>query len=217
MALSFLRRVSAGVMSSAILATPQPPAPGPTGVPECDRYVAMVRQCLPKMCGEDGALRELELDLALEAIAASVTLHGPQTAAKACTRDIEDDVRQDLYGCYAGSRAASQTVEVRASASGAVIRFEIAALAAANQAEVTIASSLFEAPEATYRVTGSHGVFSLDTHVALPGTADQTTPATPALLASGTTYCYAIGTAAEGGGHIVRQGTFTTSGVPPRR
>ena len=212
-----LRCIGSGVLSSAILSTTQPPAPGPTGVPECDRYVAMVRQCLPKMCGEDGALRELELDLALEAIAASVKVHGPQAAAKACIKDIEADIREDLYGCYPGSPAASQTVEIRASASGAVIRFEIEDLAAANQAEVTIASSLLEEPDATYRVTGSHGVFSLDTHVARPGTPDQATPAAPAVLASGTTYCYAIGAAAEGGGQIVRQGTFTTSGVPPGR
>ena len=76
-----------------------------TGVPACDRYVAMVRACLPRMCEEERILRELELDLALETIAAAVKHKGAQAAGDTCSADIVAEAGDDLYGCHAESRA----------------------------------------------------------------------------------------------------------------
>lgn len=190
----------------------RPSPPASTGVPECDRYVAAVRECLPKMCEVDRELREMELGFTLETIAASVKAQGREAAAQACIRDIDDDTRQDLYGCFPNSPAALRKVEIRPSTTGVVIHFDIDALAGEGQADVLIASSLLEQPDAIYRVNGAKGQFSLDTHVATPLGSDAA--AAPAVqLAPGTAFCYAIGTAGVGAGRrILRQGTFTTTG-----
>ena len=103
------------VLAAALGQAPVASPPPSTGVPECDRYVAMVRACLPKMCEEERALRELELEFALETIAAVVKHKGAAAAEKTCSADIAAEGGDDLYGCHGGPVASSILVEARIS------------------------------------------------------------------------------------------------------
>ena len=173
------------------LALSDPPPP-PTGVPECDRFVAMVRACLPRMCEEERLLREMEVGFAIETIAAVVKEKGKAAAADSCTRDIAAELREDLYACHADSPSASTRVELTPAGDALVLRFSSPALAGAETADVALAEPLAE-PLGVYRVASTQGTFVLDTSTASPlGPA-----AGAARLQPDTPYCYTIATSAD--------------------
>lgn len=187
--------------------TPVGPPSASTGVPACDRYVAMVRACLPKMCEEERALRELELEFALEAIAAVIKHKGAQAAGDNCSADIVAEAGDDLYGCHPESRASTILVEAAPAETSVILRLSGAGLAAAGPLEVALAVPLEPRPAAVYRVTGTNGLYVLDTTGATAATADRV------LLERDTPYCYLIATPAEsaaGLNTVIRKGTFTT-------
>jgi hypothetical protein len=180
-------------------------------VPECDRFVALVRACLPKMCEDERMLREMELGLAVETIAAVVREKGKAAAAEGCSRDIAAELREDLYACHADSPSASTRVELAPAADALVLRFSSTALAGAETADVALAEPLAE-PLGVYRVTGAQGTFVLDTRSASPlGAA-----AGAVRLAPDTPYCYAIATSADDAARrrILRKGVAVTKGKP---
>ena len=173
------------------LALSEPPSP-PTGIPECDRFLAMVRACLPSMCEDERMLREMEVGFALETIAAVVKERGKAAAADSCTRDIAAELREDLYACHADSPSASTRVELTPAGDALVLRFSGPALAGAATADVALAEPLAE-PQAVYRVTSAQGMFVLDTRTASPlGSA-----AGAVRLEPDTPYCYTIATSAD--------------------
>lgn len=188
------------------LALSDPPPP-PTGVPECDRFVAMVGACLPKMCEEERMLREMELGFAVETIAAVVKERGKAAAADSCTRDIAAELREDLYACHADSPSASTRVELTPAGDALVLRFSGPALAGAETADVALAEPLAE-PHAVYRVTSTQGAFALDTRTSSPlGAA-----AGAVRLEPDTPYCYTIATSADDAARrrILRKGIALT-------
>jgi hypothetical protein len=198
-----------GVFLLALAAALSEPPPAATGVPECDRYVAMVRACLPKMCEEERMLREMELGFALETIAAVVKEKGKAPAAESCDRDIAAEVREDLYACHADSPSATTRVDLTPAGDAVVMRFSSPALAGAQSADVAVAEPLAE-PLAVYRVTGTQGTFVLDTRTASP-----LGPAAGAVrIEPDTPYCYTIATSADDAARrrILRKGVALTQG-----
>jgi hypothetical protein len=188
------------------LALSDPPLP-PTGVPECDRFVAMVRACLPKMCDEERMLREMEVGFAIETIAALAKEKGKAAAAESCTRDIAAELREDLYACHADSPSASTRVDLTPAGDALVLRFSSPALAGAATADVALAEPLAE-PLGVFRVTSTQGTFVLDTRTAAPlgaaGGAVRLGPDTP--------YCYTIATSDDDAARrrILRKGIAVT-------
>jgi hypothetical protein len=192
------------------LALSDPPPP-PTGVAECDRFVAMVRACLPKMCEEERMLREMEVGFAVETIAAMVKEKGKAAAAESCARDIAAELREDLYACHADSPSASTRVELTPAGDALVLRFSSTALDDAETADVALAEPLAE-PLGVYRVTSAQGRFVLDT-----GSASPLGAATGAVrLEPDTPYCYTIATSADDATRrrILRKGVASTRGKP---
>lgn len=185
------------------------------GIAECDRYAEMVRACLPKMCEEERALREMELGFSLEAIATLVKLKGPEAAARSCAQDIANELQDDEYGCSgesaAGRGALIRQLQVRPGDTTVTISFA-AAQQAATSVEVAIAASMMGDPDAVYRIESNGGRFLLDTAVAVPAKSAEAAPSgAPIRLEPGTTYCYAIGAPGEGLQNVLRKGTFTTA------
>jgi hypothetical protein len=181
--------------------------PASTGVAECDRYVAMVRACLPKMCEEERILRELELDFALETIAAAIKHKGARHAGGTCSADIAAEAGDDLYGCHAESRASSILVEAAPGETSVTLRLSGAGLAGAGPLELALTAPLVPEPAGVYRITPTNGAYVLDTASAVSA------PAGRVLLERDTPYCYSIATPADGaaGRHtVIRKGTFTT-------
>jgi hypothetical protein len=200
-----------GAFLVLIALTLSDPPPPPTGVPECDRYVAMVSACLPKMCEEERMLREMELGFAVETIAAVVKEKGKAAAAESCTRDVTAELREDLYACHADSPSASTRVELTPAGDSLVLRFSSPALAGAETADVAFAEPLAE-PVGVYRVTSAQGTFVLDTRTASP--LGSTTGAVT--LEADTPYCYTIATSADDAARrrILRKGVASTRGKP---
>ena len=197
------------VLLAVLAAALSDPPPPPTGVAECDRFVAMVRACLPKMCEEERMLRETELGLAVETIAAVVRERGKASAAESCVKDIAAEVREDEYACHAESPSAATRVDLNLAADSVVMRFSGPALAGAEHADVAVAEPLAE-PLAVYRVSGTQGTFVLDTRSAAPlGAA-----AGPIRLEPDTPYCYTIATSADDAARrrILRKGVALTQG-----
>jgi hypothetical protein len=196
-----------GLFLVALAAVLSDPPPASTGVPECDRYAAMVRACLPKMCEEERMLREMELGFAVETIAAVVKEKGKAAAADSCIRDIAAELREDLYACHADSPSASTRVDLTPAGDAVQMRFSSPALAGAETADVALAEPLAE-PTAVYRVTSTAGTFVLDTRTAPPlaagAAAGQLLPETP--------YCYAIATSADDPSRrrVLRKGVVLT-------
>jgi hypothetical protein len=191
------------------LAAAQPANPSPTGVSDCDRYVAFVRACLPKMCEEERVMRELELDLALETIAAAVKHRGPQAAGQTCAADIQKEMAEDLYGCHAGSRAAGILVEASGAATSVLLRISGAGVTGAGPLEVSLAAPLVPEPAAVYVVAPEAGAYVIDSASAASGgiTGGEVR------LESDTPYCYSIATPVEGApgrGTVLRKGTVWT-------
>ena len=196
-----------GVFLMALAAVLSEPPPAATGVPDCDRYEAMVRACLPKMCEEERMLREMELGFAIETIGAVVKEKGKAAAAESCSRDITAELREDFYGCYPDSASASTRVEVTPAGDAVVMRFSSPALAAAETADVALAEPLAEAG-VMYRVAGTQGTFVLDTRTASPlGSA-----AGAVTLEADTHYCYTIATSADDAARrrVLRKGVALT-------
>lgn len=193
-----------------VLGLPQPPPPqAPTGVAECDRFVALVRACLPKMCEDEGILREAELGFALETIAAAIKLNGRAAAAESCGRDVAAELREDLYACHAESPSAATRVEASATGDAVLLRFSSPALAGESGADVAIAEPLAE-PAAVFRVTSTQGTFVLDTRSAPP----LAPAAGPLRLAPDTPYCYTIATSSDDPSRrrVLRKGVVLTRG-----
>ena len=191
----------------ALAAALAEPPPTPTGVAECDRHVAMVRACLPKMCEEERLLREMELGFALETIAVAVKEKGKASAAESCSRDVVAELREDLYACHADAPSAATRVELTTAGDALVLRFSSPSLAGAENADVAIAEPLAE-PSAVYRVMGKAGTFVLDTRTASPiGSSAGTIRLEPE-----TPYCYAISTSADDPSQrrILRKGVALT-------
>lgn len=181
--------------------------PRPTGVPECDRFVAMVRSCLPKMCEDERMLREMEVGFAIETITALVKEKGKAAAAESCSRDIAAELREDLYACHADSPSASTRVELTSAGDALVLRVSSSALASAATADIALAEPLAE-PVGVYRVTGTQGTFVLDTRTASPLRAAAGT----IRLEPDTPYCYTIATSDDDAARrrILRKGITVT-------
>jgi len=195
--------VNVFVVVALVLAPQEPPAS--TGVPECDRYVAMVRACLPRMCEDERILREMELGFALETIAAAVTHRGRASAAESCSRDVAAELRDDLYACHPESPSSKTRVELMPAGNAVQMRFSSQSLA--EGADVSIAEPLAEAA-AVYRIAASGGHFLLDTRKTPPLPPGNG----PLRLEPETPYCYAISTpgADPSQRRILRKGVFVT-------
>ena len=196
------------IVSLALLGqSPAASPPASTGVPECDRFVAMVRACLPRMCEEEKVLRELELDLAIETIAAAVKHRGARAAGETCADDIAAEVGDDLYGCHPGSVASAILVEATPAETSVILRVSGGSVSNAGPLEVTLAAPLTPEPAGVYLVTPAHGPYLLDTASA-PSRAAQ---AGRVVLERDTPYCYSIAVPADGAaGRVIKKGTFTT-------
>lgn len=230
MAVSSPRATAGG--AGAVTAQSDSRAGGSTGIPECDTYVAMVTECMQKMCEDERLLVELELSFHRELTPKVVELKGRQEAAQGCAQRIREAIRNDPYGCYTSrsaeagaSTSAIQRVQVRPADTSVTMTFTgsgpgSGARAAETRSkeheearwQVFIGTSLTEAATAVYRLLGRKGQFVLDTAterpVTLPGGAAQRQPIR---LDPETTYCYVINSpAANGGVEIQRKGIFKT-------
>jgi hypothetical protein len=201
--------------SLPISAERQSPAkPRSTGIPECDKYAAMVTACLPKMCEDERMLKEMELGFALEMIPKQVELKGRHAAAQSCARDISEAIQSDEYGCYASKTtgtSASKSIQldkIRPSATGVTLTFSGKGPESGEQVRVIIARSISEQPVAVYPMAGWTGQLVLDTASASPGTVGA--PAQPIQLEPGTTYCFAVESAIGNRTDFYRKGIFTT-------
>ena len=143
------------VSSAATLVARQSGAKPQTGIPECDKYAAMVTACLPKMCEEERALMEMQLGFALEMLPKQVGLKGRQAAAQSCTRDISEAIKNDDYGCYAPRTAGTiapksiQLDTIRPSATSVTLTLSGTGPTTAADTEVIIMTSISEPPTAT--------------------------------------------------------------------
>jgi hypothetical protein len=180
-----------------------------TGIAECDRYVSMMTACLQKMCEDERMLVELELEFSREALSKVVELRGRDAAAQSCAQDIRRAVEDDPYGCHgarAGDAVPFRLDHVRPGATSVAMQFS---LASATSADVFIGESLGD-PARQYRVAGTQGRFVLDTTSDKP-VVSSAGAEPPAALEPGTTYCFAIRSAAgEVNSTLLRKGTFTT-------
>jgi hypothetical protein len=188
---------------------------GKSGIPECDKYEAMVTACLPKMCEVERELAELELSLHREVQARQIELQGRQASAESCARQIREAIQDDEYGCYAaaaGASAAKQPVrleKVRTTDTSVVLTLSRKSAATPADIEVSILKSIMEPPTAIYRLPAAlNGQLVLDTASASPMTsAGNSARVAPIRLEPSTTYCFAIGSSTT---HIYRKGLFTT-------
>jgi len=190
------------------------PAQAKTGIPECDKYAAMVRACLPKMCEEERMLREMELGFALEMIPRAVELQGRQKAAQSCARDITEEIKKDEYGCYPGKTADASPPKsirldkVRPAATSVTLTFSGKGPESGEEVRVIIARSISERPVVAYPIAGWTGQFVLDTASASPAIRGAPTP--PIQLEPGTTYCFAVESSIGNRRDFYRKGIFTT-------
>jgi hypothetical protein len=181
-----------------------------TGIPECDKYAAMVRACLPKMCEEERMLRDMELGFALEMIPKQVELKGRQEAAQTCARDIAKAIENDEYGCY-GSKTAPKSIrldKVLATDASVTFTFIGNGPAAGEEARVVIARSISERPVVSYPLSGWKGTFLLDTASASP--VINGAPTAPLRLEPRTTYCFVVESSVGNRRDIYRKGIFRT-------
>lgn len=192
------------------------PAQAKTGIPECDKYAAMVRECLPKMCEEERTLMEMQLGFALEMIPKQVELRGRQAAAQSCTRDISEAIQKDEYGCYASKSAGTsapksiQLDRIRPSATSVTLTLTGTGSTTAADTEVIIMTSISEPPTAIYRLPEWKGQFVLDTASATPTSAKGSTGNPPIRLEPQTTYCFVITSSTNRPNDVYRKGIFTT-------
>lgn len=195
------------VLGAALALSQPPPSEATTGIAECDRYVALVRACLPKMCEEERLLRELELGFALETIAAALKDNGRAAASESCSRDVVAELREDLYACHAESASSATHAEVTATVDAVLIRFSSPALAGESGADVALAEPL-AGPAAVFRVTSSQGTFVLDTRIA----SALASNAGPLRLEPETPYCYTIATSSDDPSRrrVLRKGVVLT-------
>lgn len=188
--------------------------PQRTGIPECDKYAAMVTACLPKMCEEERLLREMQLGFALEMIPKGVELNGRQQAAQACARDIAEEIKNDEYGCYPATTAdpgpprSIRLEAVQPSAMSVTLTFSGSGPATGEEARVVVARSISEPPLATYPLAGWTGQFVLDTASASP--VIKGGPTDPIRLEPQTTYCFAVVSSVGSRTGYYRKGIFTT-------
>ncbi|MGB2716149.1 MAG: hypothetical protein WBC51_18350 [Vicinamibacterales bacterium] len=209
---------AAVVFSSPLIATGRQSTvkPPTTGIPECDKYAAMVTACLPTMCEEERMLMEMELGFALEMIPKQVELKGRQAAAQSCTRDISEAIKNDEYGCYTSKNAGTtapkpiQLDKILPSATSVTLTLSGKGSTTAADTEVIIMTSISAPPTAIYQLPEWKGQFNLDTAYATPTTAKGSTGNPPIRLEPQTTYCFVIGSSANGANHIYRKGIFTT-------
>jgi hypothetical protein len=191
----------------------QAPAAGPAGqIPECVKYEAMVNACLPKMCGEERALAEMELSFHRETLAKVVELKGRQEGVQACTRSIRDAIAEDLYGCYTAAAGAARPSirldRLQPAATSVAMTLSIAGLAANESARLVIAQSIADQPTAVYALPPEKATFVLDTASAAPAAGGA--KGAPVGLDPDTEYCFAIETTKGSGHEVQRKGVFTT-------
>jgi len=200
--------------SVTISAADQAAKPPSTGIPECDKYAAMVTACLPKMCEEERMLVELELGFALEMIPKQVELKGRQAAAQTCARDITEAIEKDEYGCYASGTARAnapksiRVEKVLPTDTSVTFTFIGNGPATGEEARVVIARSISERPVVSYSLSGWKGTFVLDTASASP--AVKGAPTAPIRLEPRTTYCFLVESSVGDRTDIHRKGIFTT-------
>jgi hypothetical protein len=192
--------------------------PSSTKIPECDKYDAMVTACLPKMCEEERALAEMDLGFHRELMPATIQHKGRQGAAELCARQIDEAIKDDLYGCYP-IKAGAASVPARsirldklsATDTSVVLTLSGTSPTPAASTEVIILASIAEQPTAIYRLPEWKGQFVLDTASASPiSSAKGGAQNPPIRLEPRTTYCFVITSSTDRPNDVYRKGTFTT-------
>lgn len=185
-----------------------------SGIPECDKYEAMVTACLPRMCEEERMLADLELGLHRETLSRQIELQGRQAATESCARQIREVIKDDTYGCYtaaAGASAAKPPVQLdklRVTDTSVVLTLSGKGPATPAGTAVFILTSISEPPTAIYRLPEWKAQFVVDTASASPVKSERDSAQVPPVrLDPSTTYCFAIGTSTT---DVYRKGIFTT-------
>ncbi len=198
--------VVVAVSSVAVTSARQSPKPAAPKIPECEKYEAMVAACLPKMCEADRAVAEIDLELHREMLPVQIQHKGRAAAAKTCAAQIDEAVREDVFGCYAAK--GGMTATVRPTATSVVMTLTGPGPSGAG-ADVVILAEPGDAPTATFRLPAWKGEFVLDT-ASTPVVANGGAKGAPTRLEPATTYCYAIGSATDIRNDVYRKGMFTT-------
>lgn len=83
---------------TAAAAGSEQPSPS-TGIPECDRYVAMIEQCLPQMPNEDRVAARFAVDQ-IRALVPTMAQRDGDAMARQCAENVESALRTNTYGCH---------------------------------------------------------------------------------------------------------------------
>ena len=185
-----------------------------SGIPECDKYEAIVTACLPKMCMAERAVAELDLELHRQILPTLLQLKGRPAAVQACVEKIDEAIQEDEFGCYSslsGNKGrpgpAIRVDKVRPTDTGVVMTLRDPG-PASNSTKVTIVTVPGEPVTAVYQLPEWKGQFVLDTTSASPTL--KAGPGKPVTLDPETPYCFVIQSSNGTGKEIYRKGTFTT-------
>lgn len=206
--------VAVGLLSTAALAANRQSGvkPKPTGISECDKYAAMVTACLPKMCEVDRVVVELDLGMQQQFLPDVVKLKGRQEAARQCAREIDEAVKEDLYGCYPSGAGASVPVRVdkiQPTESSVTLTLSGSGPPDGELARLSIFRFVDGLkPIGSYRLAGWNGPVVLDTASALP--IGRGAPPAPIRLEPRTEYCFVVESERDGRRREHRKGIFTT-------
>jgi len=205
------------VSSAAILAARQSAVkPQSTGIPECDKYAAMVTACLPKMCEEERLLVELDLGFHHELLPAIVKLDGRQKAASVCAQSIDEAIKEDPYGCYApktvgsGAPVSIRLDSVRPTDTSVTMTFSGTGPAKGEKVRLVITKAISERPIAIYELPGWTGKLVLDTASATPVSEAKAAQTAPVRLEPRSTYCFVVQSRTDSRMEEHRKGIFTT-------
>jgi hypothetical protein len=205
--------------SAAMTAAWQSPGkPSSAKIPECEKYDAMVTSCLPKMCEDERMLTEMDLGFHRELLPATIQHKGRQGAAELCARQIDEAIKDDLYGCYSNKTGAAgvparpiRLDKLSATDTSVVLTLGGNRPTTAGSTEVIILTGIGEPPTAIYRLPEWKGQFVLDTASASPiASAKGGAQNPPMRLEPRTTYCFVITSSTDRPNDVYRKGTFTT-------
>jgi hypothetical protein len=210
--------VMASVVSNAelALAGQSSAKPAAAGIPECDKYEAMVAACLPKMCEAERIVAELDLELHRQILPAVIQHKGRAAAVQACVEKTNEAVAEDAFGCYATKggvtrrpASAVRVDKVQPTNTGVVMTLSGDGAAAGAVTEVILVTAPGEPPAAVYRLPEWKGQFVLDTST-LPAKAAKGTAPGPVRLDPRTTYCFIVESTRDAATEVHRKGMFTT-------
>ncbi len=201
--------------SAAVAARQSAVKPKSTGIPECDKYAAMVTACLPKMCEVDRIVVELALGMDQELLPTVVKLKGRQEAARQCAEQIDEAIKDDLYGCYAPKAGAGAPIPVRLDKiqptdTSVTLAFSgTGPPPTSEEARLAIYRFNDGKPHAigSYRLSGWTGQVVLDTASASPVVGGV--PRAPVRLEPRTEYCFVVESGTTNRQEH-RKGIFTT-------